>query len=207
MVAGVAGVEEEHAVDTRRDSEGLTLNGERIPASRIRHRASGKSGQALLELTVGLVAILVLFAVIVQLGRLQRAHTETLMEARAEAGERALQGSYTITLPGPDYIRDWEPGNDEKAYSRDDTPQLGTAATLANNILSIAQPQQLAEYVPDNPITEYSTSVNMDAFSLVNGTAQSEDIALLPIIQRLIYSADSISMEARVWLTWAEGVE
>lgn len=189
----MAGGEEEHAVDTRRDSQ-------RVPAS-------GKSGQALLELVVGLVAILVLFAVIVQLGRLQRAHTETLMEARAEAGERALHEEYMSTLPGPEYIRDWAPGNDEQAYSRDDTPQLGTAATLATNILSIAQPQQLAEYVPDNPITEHSMSGNMDAFSLINGTAESEEIDLLPIIQRLIYSADSISMEARVWLTWAEGVE
>lgn len=189
----MAGVEEEHAVDTRRDSQ--------------RVRASGKSGQALLELVAGLVAILVLFAVIVQLGRLQRAHTETLMEARAEAGERALQEVYMSTLPGPEYIRDWAPGDDEQAYSRDDTPQLGSPGTLAQNILPIAQPQQLALYVPDNPITEHSTSVSMDAFSLINGTANSESIALLPIIQRLIYAEESISMEARVWLAWSKGIE
>lgn len=169
--------------------------------------SSRKSGQALLELVVGLVAILVLFAVIVQLGRLQRAHTQTLLEARAEAGERAMQQGYTVTLPGPQYIRDWEPGSDEKAYSQDDIPRLGSPGILASNILSLALPQPLADYVPDNPITEHSPSVNMDAFSLVNGTAQSESIALLPIIQRLIYAEDSITMDARVWLTWTEGIE
>lgn len=168
---------------------------------------SPKSGQALLELVVGLVAILILFAVIVQLGRLQRAHTDTLLEARETAGARALQPGYTVTLPGPQYIRDWEPGGDEKAYSQDDTPRLGNPGILANQILALAQPQQLAEYIPDNPITEHSMSTTMDAFSLVNGTSRSEDIPLLPIIRRLIYADESISMEASVWLAWTKELE
>ena len=61
--------------------------------------------------------------------------------------------------------------------------------------------------MPENPISEYSDSATMEAFSLVNGTERSEDVALLPIIQRLIYDAESISMEASVWLTWTELAE
>jgi len=166
-----------------------------------------RSGQALLELVVGLVAIMVLAAVILQLGSLQRAHTKTLIEARAEAGEFAMQIDYISSLPGPQYIRDWSPGTDLKAYSRDDVPQQGSIGYLSDDILAVAQPQQLAVYVPDNIITDSSDTATMEALSLVSGQAQSEDISLLPIIQRLIYDAPSISMEANVWLTWTKGIE
>ena len=168
---------------------------------------SSTSGQALIELVVGLVAIMVLAAVILQLGQLQRAHTEALLEARALAGENALAEDFVMVLPGPEYIRDWDVGGDERAYSRDDTPITGSAGILGDDILSQAQPQLLETYAPGNPISEYSDSASMDAYALVQGQSQSDSVPLLPIIQRLIYDTDSITMDASVWLTWTEGLE
>lgn len=168
-----------------------------------------KSGQALAELIVGVVAVMVLFALILQLGHLSRARTETLLEARADAGRDAMNPVYQFPLTGPQSIRDWSPGGDESRYSEDDEELLTGGDMLNDEILSVLPDGSLTTYIPmTHPIQDvYQSGLPQDAWQLVHDRESSDDVEILPVLRHLIYDADSISLEKEVWMTWLGGLD
>ena len=168
-----------------------------------------KSGQAIVEFVVGLGAILILAAAILQIGTLMRADTRTLQEARAEAGAAALGNAYFAPVsPGPQYILDWVPGPDRAAYTRDDRAVLGNTALLSDGIVVHARPDSLLTRVPDNPISPLADSASvLSGFSFVRGYYSSGPLLLLPVTRTLIFGRDSITLESQVFMIWTRGLE
>ena len=168
---------------------------------------SHKKGQALVELITGLVGLLVLTAVLLQIGRIGLEHSQAMAEARGQAGAYAMDDTYTLALPEPLLIYDWDEGPDTRRHSQDDQPILSNADALMDNILTHTHPSELSVARPGNA---FSSIVNSEAWieelHLVHGQAGTATIPLLPVVRSLIYNADSIQVDTDVWLTWTRGL-
>jgi len=166
-----------------------------------------RQGQALTELLIGLVAIVVVLAFLLQSGRLLRARTNALHRARAEAGSAALSSVYSRYVPGPIFGGDWSDGPDGRAYSRDDRLRRGNPLPLRLVVAANARPEELDRHVADNAFRAVQNDPEVvDQFWLTCGRARSESVPLLPVIRALLYRADEITFDETVWLTWCEGL-
>ncbi len=172
------------------------------PASRL---GIDRSGQAMVELAVGLVIIMVLIGGLIQIGRLSNAHTRTMIQARAMAARAALAA--TQPQPAGRYIYSWIAGPDGQPYTRDDIPVLATNAPEAPRAIDLAaQPQQLAGFVPGNaPASWLARPQQIDEFYLVQGHNQ-EVCPTLSIIRALIADQEAINVESEAWLVWTKGL-
>ena len=161
-----------------------------------------------MEFMVGLVAVLAIFAALIQITSLSLAHIETLIEARREAGERAV---LSIRLyDTPETIRDWETGPDERRYSRDDTwlggNAYGFSAVIVDKAVERPSDWSLVEEAPRDPLTALRSAGNPAAhFGLVRGRA-ARTVPLMGAVRNLLYDADSIDVESDVWMTRIGGI-
>jgi hypothetical protein len=93
-------------------------------------------GQAMIELIIGLVAVLALFAGLVQISTLAKAQNDTLADARRRVGLWAI--SDTTIADSPDYIRHWSDGPDGSPYTADDTFDRASAPAFQQIIVNRA---------------------------------------------------------------------
>lgn len=168
----------------------------------------GNRGQALVELAVAMIAVLVLVAGLLQIVALSRAHLDAIDLARERAGLRALGGLIGAESPPMHYLRNWSAGPDGRPYTRDDVPLRGNPELVRQGILRHARPGSLALRVPGNPL---STAMTDDPlvhhFGLVGVRETSEPVPLLSTVQRMIYRADEITFEPVVWSVRLDGLE
>lgn len=165
------------------------------------------TGQALVELITGLVGLLVLTAVLLQLGRIGLAHSEAMANARGQAGAYAMNDTYILALPEPLLIYDWDEGPDGRRHSQDDQAIQTSADALVDDILIHAHQSELAIAQPGNAVSSIINSETwLDELHLVHGQDSSGSIPLLPVVRSLIYDTDSIQVDTDVWLTWTRGL-
>ena len=82
-----------------------------------------EEGQAIVELTISLIAIMVVFLGVIFAFALGNANVEGIINARGECDNYAGNGN-----PQGDsgrHILDWSPGNDERIMTNDDTSIIG----------------------------------------------------------------------------------
>ena len=168
----------------------------------------GRGGQALVEFMIGLVAVLVLFAGLLQVASLSRIHTDTMVEARRLAAEQAMLDVDTLT--SPDYIHDWQQGDDQKSYTRDDNFTTANPSDFDTRIVDRAGGDtdgwDLIDSAPGSRFPDlHGSSAPGSLFGLVEGT-DSGTIDLLPAVQHLIYAAPSIQVRCNVWMTRTKGL-
>ncbi len=167
-----------------------------------------RCGQALVELTIGLLSLMVLVAVIAQLAVFVRAGHDTAVRARSQAGALALQ-AYPISAPAR-YIGATGPGPDGRPYTRDDEFAPAHPAAFHNGILAAltADPSDwnTLEAIPGNAFSRLHDSESpVNVFGLLRGESR-ETVPLLPAVQHLLYRRASIQMEETVWMPWTRGI-
>lgn len=163
-----------------------------------------RSGQALVELVVALVALIVIAAGLIQVSLLGVLRTRAMTEARREAGVKAMMDASSFA--GPDYIADVEVGDDQTGYSRDDETSSGNVASFQAGVVRYSRPDDLGQLVSDNAFSAlYNSSFPQLQFGLVDGESQ-ESMELLPVIRTLLYQANEVEVEGKAWLTWTKGV-
>jgi hypothetical protein len=168
-----------------------------------RQRRGAQSGQAMAELVVGLIALVVLFMGMLQIQYLAHAHTKALNDARAQAGQDAMQTPYLLRYSVPQWIGDWTKGRDNIIYSQDDAALAGNANGAVVGIVSHAHPTDLATYAPGNEISAASTAASLiDSLMLTHGREKSPPVEMFPITRHVVYGVDSITMQGDAWLTW-----
>lgn len=173
------------------------------PRSAHPHRA----GQALIETVIALVALMAICAALVQLSRLGRARTEALAAARLEAGQQAMRDFYTLPMPAPAFIYNWNVGGDRRSHSADDAPQLALSGTVDTGLLAPAHPDDLAARLPGNALSGLAgRRPVVSGFDFVHGRVTSERITLLPVVRHLLYDAEDVRIIADAWLTWTREV-
>ena len=165
-------------------------------------------GQAMIELSVGMLVVIVLAAVIYQLTLFVRVGHETVVNARAAAGEKALQDwPFSATA---DYIGATGTGPDGKPYTPDDVFEPADPARYNSGILEplAGEPTDwnTLEEVPGNDFSDLRASPSpISIFNLLRGE-DSGDVNLLPAVQHLLYDAESITIHETVWMPWTKGV-
>jgi hypothetical protein len=166
-----------------------------------------RSGQALLELVITLVAVMVLVAALLQIGQLTGAHLIGLHEARSRADALALSDVYLQALPNPDYLRDWSPGPDGVAQSRDDQALLDNDQLFVSEIVQPLRPGDLNRYLPGNRFAPLGTpGLVIREFDLLRGDATTRTVPLLPAARHLLYDAESIAIGADCWMIWSRNI-
>ncbi len=165
-----------------------------------------RRGTALIELVIGLIAIIAVFAVLLTIGGLGNLHHRALLEAREEAGANAMFVDQTMPFPNAQYIQEWDAGPDSSRYSRDDVLVPGNSSIVADRLAAPAQPGLLETYLPGNAVSAIAESAAPAVdFGLVSGYAAYRT-NLLGAIRALVYDAETIEVEARVWMTWTRGL-
>lgn len=166
-----------------------------------------RTGQALIELVIALVAVLALVAALLQIGQLTGVHMQELQEARAQADANALSDAYVLMLPNPRYIQDWNPGPDGIIHTRDDQVVDGNELPVLTEIVDVAHPSELDLRIPGNRVSALRTQNSLiREFDFVRGDAQPQTVPLLSATQHLLYAADSITVEASTWMVWTQGI-
>lgn len=168
-------------------------------------RNRNRRGQSIVETMVGLVALVVLIAGLLQVASLAEKHTQAMNAARKEAAQLAMT-DLTLFFT-PDFIKDWQEGGDTKRYTKDDTSTAGDLYAFENVIVSKAADAAgwtLIDSIPGNDISAIHSGIPQAALGLVNGHEEAE-VDLLPAFQSLIYDAPSITVEGDVWLTQTGG--
>jgi hypothetical protein len=168
-----------------------------------RQRRGTRSGQAIAEFVVGLIALVVLFMGMLQIQYLAHAHTLALNEARSQAGQDAMQTPYILRYNVPRWIGDWNTGRDNVIYSQDDAVQQGNPGSVTVGIVSHAHPTDLSTYAPGNELSAAANTASLlDGLMLTHGRERSPPVTMFPIIRSVVYDADSITMQGDAWLTW-----
>ncbi len=170
-------------------------------------RGRRDAGQALLEMTVALVGLVVLLIALVELGRLSSTHIDVMNTARERAGRYAIAPTYG-SAAAPRYLADWRTGPDGRRYTRADEPVRGTEARVRQHVLAHAQPAELRAFVPGNAVSAAMDAAPLVAhFHLVGYREESPPIPLMSATQRLLYRADAVTVEASAWTVWLRGLE
>jgi hypothetical protein len=167
-----------------------------------------KAGQAMIEMVVAMVAILLLIVGLLQLGLLSHAHTQSMLEARERADASALNPDYQHMFSNPPYLQDWNPGPDGARYSVDDQPVSGPAQDIPAYVSTHALPTPLAAWAGPNPVGDVHASAHVtDAMLFVEGESQSDPVPMYPLIRNLVVQNESIRMSHRVWMPWTRGLD
>ncbi|MCX7818498.1 MAG: hypothetical protein N2652_04715 [Kiritimatiellae bacterium] len=172
-----------------------------------RSRATQR-GQALLELAIMLVAVMVIVAGLIQIGRLALVHLDTIHEARGLAAQYAMSDTYQSMMPSGLWIQEWDEGRDRRRHSRDDAPVIGSSHVLRQFVLPVARPSDLHARLPRNRVSRLQFAEQpIEEFEMVRASAQSRPVPLLPVVRHLLYRADTIRLESEATLVWTRGLE
>lgn len=171
-------------------------------------RHTNRSGQAMIEFVVGLIAVMVLFAGLIQIASLTKVDTDVMVSARREAAERAM--SDPTMLSTADFIDDVLEGDDDARYSADDdhttTSPDDFLAYIVDPSASSEAEWDIIDDVPDNNFTLIrSSAAPAYELGMVHGDA-SDTVPLISAVQKLIYDDDAIDIESTVWMPWLRGI-
>jgi hypothetical protein len=162
----------------------------------------------MVEFLIASVALLAVFAGLLQIATLGKAKDETMNNARRIAGSLALT---PLTTPyHADFIRHWNAGQDERPYSVDDRYNLGSEADFRDVIVSevVAENADWAvlDAIDNNALSVLHDSGNAgDHIGLVRGSDQ-ETVPLLPAVRHLLYGAPDITVRSEVYMTSTRGI-
>lgn len=179
----------------------------------IAHRSNtrNRSGQAIVEFIVGLVAVLALLAGILQVASLTKTHTDTIIEARRRAAELAMSDlpRGTDIHSNPEWLRTWRIGPDGRPHTRDDVPVPGNPDEFRSIVVQRAAPSEdwnLMHEIPNNRLVRLHGAHDPgNLFGLVRGH-DSQSVPLIPAARHLFYNAESIDVQAEAWIPWLKGL-
>jgi len=170
-------------------------------------KTPSNGGQSLVELVVGLLAIVLVFIGILQIGRIAREHTQILMNAREEVDEMVIDDTFEAIDPAPTYAWGVDPGGDGRDYSQDDVVLASSPSLIIDDVVAHSTPEELDVWLATNAINDLEVPATfMQAFDLTYGQSSSDIIEFYPIIRNLVTEDDRIRMDRRVWMPWLRGL-
>lgn len=169
--------------------------------------SASRSGQAMAELVVALICILIVVSGMLQLVLLGTADTNTLVEATSQAANRAT--SNVILSENFRPISDWEVGQDGFAQTKDDQPVRGNLQPISSRIAGATAPGgdwSALDNARHDAISRLNHGMQPGTtFGLVSGEA-SESVETLPVATALFGLSDPVEVANTVWMTATGGL-
>ena len=156
-----------------------------------------KDGQAIMEFLIALVALIILFAAVVQIAIYDSVHTNAMSKARSQAGASSLNP--VIGDKQPNYISRWTEGPDKVNYSVDDGMVKGQINDFKQGILSNASPDTLRVKVGRNAISSLQDDPNRLLSDFARGH-DTETMDVMPILQYALGAPEEIAITCEVWM-------
>jgi hypothetical protein len=163
----------------------------------------------MIEFIVGMVAVMTVTVGILQMVSLMLAYNRVRVDARREAGQRALLQAPPVSTPS--FIQDWQAGNDGADYSADDRAVLSSgagtfAAVVVDQASDTGDGWTSIGMSQSDRLTPLRAGVGT-AFQLglVSGYRQ-ETVPLMSAVQSLLFNASSIRVESEVYMAWCDGI-
>lgn len=161
----------------------------------------GKSGQATVELAMGLIAILAVVGTLVQFGLLGVARLETRVAATGAAAERSMDNLDGLVYV-PTYLQEVAPGTDGRSFTEDDVFVSGNLDQAHDDIAGRMLPGLAGTWDPDSPIAEISNSLRMmEGMGFVQATSFDFNVPVLPVVRALVFGVDRVDVGTEVWMT------
>ena len=173
-------------------------------------RCGGSPGQAVLELAVGLFALLLVLVGILSVGLLSRADSDAMVAAQREALEKSASGTGAGAF---DPVSDVLPGPDGRMLTPDDEPQRGSLAR-ARRIAAAATPEGGREALAaaavaggaSTALADFAAGGGAAAFGFRSGSSE-ETVALPPAARPLLGIGPEATVAQEVWMPATGGLE
>ncbi len=161
-----------------------------------------RAGQAMVEFVVAILAIVIIIAGFFQLMEIVGARGKILRSIRGETGKKAL--SPGLLIDRPDYISDWNEGEDEIRHTADDKAESGS--------ISVTLGAGVVEHSVNNAgdWTYLDGTVNSDLASLRGGLSatalglvhekETEKIYLMPAMRDWIIGKEYVIVGSELWM-------
>jgi len=168
-----------------------------------------RSGQAFVELILGIIVIIMILAGGIQYLRVANAHRGLTTTVRGEVGERALSGIFTNETPS--YIQTWDDGGDDIRHTDDDTPDTIedplTLYTIADHsVRDDADWVQLDRLARDNPMLRMHESGTPTTELGFISVARPDTVDVDPAVREFIYDVPIVTVEHTVWFPLLGGL-
>jgi len=171
---------------------------------------SARSGQAMIEMMVGVIVILIVVVGLVQYMAVAGMHRSIDSQIRADTGVTAM--SPLTYYDTPSYILNWTVGPDNQPYTADDQVQVGSSATLttiANKSVLTSDPGEWNEF---DSLSHASSlkAVHQDsqptaALGFV-GVCLQQKVDVSSAAQELFYRSPYVTVKEIVWMPATEGL-
>lgn len=172
--------------------------------------ASHRSGQAMVEFVVAVVAIMLVVGGILTVASLQRADAKSMLDATTEAVEDSMGNTISSNFSP---INDWDNGPDGHEQTKDDRAQKGSFTKVRGDITGRAVPNDdwSAFDRADGGSVVYDEIERLDAsggstiIGMVEG--KSSEVAEIPnAIQQILGFPAEVEIENEVWMPKTEGL-
>ncbi len=174
----------------------------------------GCDGQAMIELMVAVLLLLLVITGILHINKMVWSSLFLHSVIRGTAGEKAM--SAAALADTPEYIKDWQEGQDNIAYTADDKKQksgVGLAASISTltSCSTAGHNDSDWSYVSPNTRLAVSMSVlreNGGMGGLLTGvhTDETLDVPVEPVIRDTVYGKESVKIKEEVWMPLMGGL-
>jgi hypothetical protein len=170
---------------------------------------SSKSGQALAEFVVGLIAVLTLAACLRIGASMITSHSDAMATARNEAASAASLGA--DVLSGAKYIHEVTEGSDKRQYTKDDRSTSANPSEFAGVVIGKTVEDDsewdVLGQMPNSKFSKLRGGMNPSStFGLVRGSdRRTVAIDQIPAV-KFFYNAATMEVECNVWMTQINGM-
>jgi len=174
--------------------------------------SSTKSGQAMAEFLLGLVAIMLLMVGLQQVSIVSRKSFDAYVNSRGQVARMQID-------PNSDYIEGFEfaetvdPGNDGKNYTGDDEVVVGDDSfyTEGRGFLHMVDYALLEGYLWDWEREDHYYKLSDSAFSSISESFSMfygldyQEVEVVPFLDKVV-GRETILLERGVWMPWWGGL-
>lgn len=173
------------------------------------NRSHARAGQAMIELMIGLIMILILLEGTAQFILIASAHTNIDSVIRGQTGFIAM--SPLSTEDTPRYIQTWQPGADGQRFTADDQPVIGSPSNVISRIAgsSVANATEWAQFDklthPSSLEALHQEPVPLVALGFV-GVRDTTTVPVSDTAQELFYNKSAVTVQEDTWLPIMNGL-
>ena len=161
-----------------------------------------RAGQAMVEFVVAILAIVIIIAGFFQMMEIVGARGKILRSIRGEVGKKAL--SPGILIDRPDYISDWNEGEDEVMHTTDDKAEQGSiSVTLGAGVVEHSVPNSgdwnYLDGVVNANLPSLRGGLSATALGLVH-EKETQKIELMPAMRDWIVGKEYVLVGSELWM-------